>query len=77
MGIDFGANLFRAGRYRSRDFLRDEFQRAIAAVHVKITSIEGPVVFFDPALSVDSQPAACRPHITLTHFCGEEGRMAS
>jgi hypothetical protein len=76
MGIDFGATLFRAGRYRSRNFLRDEFQRAIAGRPREDHSHRRTDRVFDPALSVDS-PTASRPHITLTHFCGEEGRIAS
>jgi hypothetical protein len=40
------------------------------AVHVKITAIEGPIVFLIRALSVDSQPAAPRPYVTLTCLRG-------
>src|SRR6266851_2165905 len=70
MGIDSGATLLRTGRYRSRNFLRDQFQCAIAGRPREDHSHRRTDRVFDPALSVDSQPAAPRPYVTLTCLRG-------
>jgi hypothetical protein len=45
MGIDSGATLLRTGRYRSVIFFVTNFNVPSQGVHVKITAIEGPIVF--------------------------------
>ena len=67
--------LLRTGRYRSRNFLRDQFQCAIAGRPREDNSHRRTDRVFDPALSVDSQPAAPRPYVTLTCLRGF-GRLA-